>query len=199
MRLTWRLVWTAAGQLVFVSLLMGQVGCHRDMRDQSHYEPLEASDFFPDGKSARSATAGTVARGTLDGGEPFRQGKDHGHLVSELPVPVNRELLERGQVRFNIYCSPCHGRTGAGDGMIVQRGFQRPPTYHSDRLREVPAGHVFDVITNGFGVMPRFGPQIPEHDRWAIVAYIRALQFSQHAQLSDVPPDALKQLEKELP
>lgn len=186
-------------QLAALSLLLGVLGCHRDMRDQSHYEALEATDFFTDGKSARSATAGTVARGTLDGGERFRQGKAHGHLVTELPVPVNRELLERGQARFDIYCSPCHGRTGAGDGMIVQRGFQRPPTFHSDRLRDVPAGHFFDVMTNGFGVMPRYGPQIPEHDRWAIVVYIRALQLSQHAQLSDVPPDAVKQLEKELP
>src|SRR5690606_27129966 len=117
----------------------------------------------------------------------FHTGREGENYIAEVPLPINRELLERGQERFNIYCSVCHARTGEGDGMIVQRGFRRPPTFHSDRLRNAPAGHYFDVITNGFGAMPNYRVQVSPRDRWAIVAYIRVLQMSQNAKVEDIP------------
>ncbi|MEX2175562.1 MAG: cytochrome c [Pirellulaceae bacterium] len=167
-------------------------GCHRDMHDQPRYEVLEASDFFPDGQSARLPVAGTVARGELNQDEAFSTGKQGGQFVAELPVGVDqalvdRALVERGRERFNIYCAVCHAATGSGDGMIVRRGFRRPPSYHTQRLRDAPAGHFFDVITNGFGAMPRFSDRIEPADRWAIIAYVRVLQLSQNATLDDVP------------
>lgn len=174
-------------------------GCHRDMRDQPRYETLEATDFFSDGSSARPPLAGTVARGAVGGDEATRTGRSDGRLLTRIPLPLTRQLLQRGQQRFDIFCAHCHGRTGTGEGIIARRGFPRPPTYHSSRLRELPAGHFFDVMTNGFGTMPRFGPQISVNDRWAITAYIRALQFSQHATLDDVPPEFRAQLEQERP
>src|SRR5439155_21609228 len=160
-------------------------GCHRDMRDQPRYETLEASEIFADGQSARPTPAGTVARGQLQQDEAFYTGKTGGNFVPQAPVAIDRQLLDRGQQRFNIYCSPCHGRTATGDGMIVRRGFRRPPSLHIDRLRDAPAGHFFDVMTHGFGAMPRYGAHVQPQDRWAIVAYIRALQLSQHAEPSD--------------
>ena len=172
------------------------VGCDRgDMYDQPRYDPLEASSFFPDGMSARLPVPGTVARGQLHEDEAFYTGKRGNGYVNELPVKLERQLLLRGQERFNIYCAVCHSRTGDGDGMIVQRGFRRPPTYHSDRLRNAPLGHFYDVITNGFGAMPKFNVQIEPRDRWAIVAYIRALQLSQNARLQDLPPKIRAELE----
>jgi mono/diheme cytochrome c family protein len=174
-------------------------GCHRDMQDQPRYEALEASTFFADGQSARPLIAGTVARGQLNEDEALWTGRSGGELVTELPIELDRALLERGQERFNIYCSPCHGRTGRGDGMIVQRGFRKPPSYHDDRLRNAPAGHFFDVMTNGFGAMPRYGPQIEPRDRWAIVTYIRVLQLSQNATLDDVPMSERRPLEEAQP
>lgn len=161
-------------------------GCHRDMRDQPRYEALEASDFFADGQSARLPVAGTVARGQLQEDEAFYTGKSQGQLVAEVPVEITRELLVRGQDRFTIFCAPCHARTGMGNGMIVERGFRKPPSYHIERLRNAPAGHFFDVMTHGFGAMPSYA-RIEPQDRWAIVAYIRVLQLSQHATLDDVP------------
>jgi mono/diheme cytochrome c family protein len=175
-------------------LSTGNFGCHRDMRDQPRYESLEASEFFSDGQSARPLIEGTVARGELNEDEALHTGKVAGLFVANIPFQVDRELLTRGQQRFEIYCTPCHDRIGTGHGMIVQRGFEQPPSYHTDRLRQAPAGHFFDVITNGFDTMPRFAPQITPHDRWAIVAYIRALQFSQNAKLSDVPSELREQL-----
>jgi mono/diheme cytochrome c family protein len=173
--------------MIFVALLSALTGCHTDMRDQPRYEPLEASDFFADGQSARLPVPGTVARGQLHEDEAFYTGRSEGQFVSELPIEVDRDLLVRGQERFNIYCSVCHGKTGVGDGMIVQRGFRRPPSYHIDRLRNAPAGHFFDVMTHGFGAMPSYAAQIEPRDRWAIVAYVRVLQVSQNATLDDVP------------
>jgi mono/diheme cytochrome c family protein len=169
-------------------------GCHRDMRDQPRYEALEASDFFADGQSARLPVAGTVARGQLHDDEAFFTGKSQGQLVADVPVEVNRELLLRGQDRYTIFCSPCHARTGMGNGMIVERGFRRPPSYHIERLRNAPAGHFFDVMTHGFGAMPSYA-RIKPHDRWAIVAYIRVLQLSQNASLDDVPESERDTLE----
>ena len=163
-------------------------GCRQDMHDQPKYRGLRASAFFADGSSARPLVEGTVARGTLQEDEAFFTGKIDKVTVKELPFPVVVAVLYLVQERFNIYCSPCHGNTGSGNGMVVQRGFPRqPPSFHSDRLRQADAGYVFDVITNGFGVMSDYRAQIAPRDRWAIIAYIRALQLSQHAAATDVP------------
>ena len=159
------------------------------MHDQPKYIPLRSSEFFRDGRSARAPVEGTVARGHLRDDEHFYTGKVSGKLVDTLPFPVTRAVLERGQERYNIYCSPCHSRVGDGSGVIVQRGYRRPESLHAQRLRQAPVGHYFDAITRGFGAMPDYSSQIPPRDRWAIVAYIRALQLSQHATLEDVPAE----------
>jgi mono/diheme cytochrome c family protein len=171
-------------------------GCHTDMRDQPRYEALEASTFFADGQSARPVVEGTVARGQLNEDDAFYRGREGKDFVSKLPIEVNAELLDRGQDRFEIYCAVCHGLAGDGDGMIVRRGLKRPPSFHSERLRNAPAGHFFDVITHGFGVMPRYAVQLEPRDRWAITAYVRALQRSQNAKLDDVPQDQRARLEE---
>jgi cytochrome c553 len=176
-------------------LLLLAVGCRQQMADQPRYNPLAKSTFFGDDRSARPLVEGTVAQGNLRDDERFYTGKSGGELVTALPLPLTRALLERGQDRFNIFCSPCHDRTGNGGGMVVQRGYRRPPAFHIDRLREAPIGHFFDVITKGFGAMPDYAAQVSPADRWAIAAYIRALQLSQHATLGDVPPPARQQLE----
>ncbi len=162
-------------------------GCRQDMHDQPKYRGLRASAFFADGSSARPLVEGTVARGTLQEDEAFFTGKVVGVAVKELPFAVDAQVLDRGQERFNIYCSPCHDKSGGGNGMIVQRGYKQPPSFHIDRLRQADAGYLFDVMTNGFGVMPDYKVQVAPRDRWAVVAYIRALQLSQHAAGSDVP------------
>ncbi len=171
------------------------IGCHRDMRDQPRYETLEASDFFADKMAARAPVTGTIARGKMRSDGPFFTGKEHGQFILEPPISVDRALPKRGHERFDIYCAVCHARTGEGDGMVVQRGMRRPPSLHDIRLREAPAGHFFDVITNGFGAMPSYKAQIGEQDRWAITAYVRVLQMSRRASLDDVPPVERKQLE----
>jgi mono/diheme cytochrome c family protein len=171
------------------------VGCHQDMYDQPRYEPLEPSDFFSDGRSSRPLVPGTVAYGSEYADDAFFTGRRGGELATELPVQLDAALLRRGQQRYDIYCSNCHGRTGDGNGMIVQRGYRQPPTYHSDRLRGVPIGHFFDVMTNGFGVMPAYSIQVAPRDRWAIAAYLRALQLSQFATVDDVAADARAELE----
>jgi mono/diheme cytochrome c family protein len=159
------------------------------MHDQPKYIPLRESTFFNDGRSARPLVAGTVARGQLHEDALLYTGKVNGADATVFPFPIDERVMVRGQERFNIYCSPCHARTGSGDGMVVRRGYRRPPSFHDDRLRSAPIGHFFDVVSNGFGAMPDYAAQIPAEDRWAIVAYIRALQLSEHATLSDVPPD----------
>ena len=162
--------------------------CRQDMHNQPKYRGLRASEFFADGSSARPLVEGTVARGTLQEDEAFFTGKIDKATVKEFPIPIDEALLNRGEERYNIYCSPCHDKTGGGNGMVIQRGFARqPPSYHIDRLRQADVGYFYDVITNGFGVMPDYRAQIAPRDRWAIVAYIRALQYSQHAPASDVP------------
>ncbi len=172
-----------------VTLLLVCAGCRLDMHVQPRYNPYDASDFFGDGQSARLPVAGTVPRGdlTLGTDELLYTGKTGGQIAEAFPVPVTNENLERGRQRFNIYCTPCHGLSGDGDGMIVQRGLRRPPSFHDDRLRVAPVGHFFDVITNGFGIMYPYGYRVPPRDRWAIVAYIRALQLSRQVSISDVP------------
>jgi mono/diheme cytochrome c family protein len=159
--------------------------CRQDMHDAPRYKPLAESDFFADGASARPLPAGTVARGQLREDKLFYTGRTpEGSLALEVPVPVTMELLRRGHERFNIFCSPCHGALGDGRGMVVQRGYKQPSSFHDERLRRAPAGYFFYNITNGFGVMSSYASQIPPADRWAIVAYVRALQLSQHLDAS---------------
>ena len=172
-------------------LLAGLVllgSCRQDMHDQPRYKPFAASSFWPDKRSVRPIVDGTVARGKLKTDTRLWKGRaGDGSFVTELPVPVTKALLQRGQQRFNIYCTPCHGRAGDGEGMVVQRGFKHPPTYHSDKMRQQPVGYIYDVITNGFGAMVSYSSRIPMEDRWAIAAYVRVLQFSQNATIEDVP------------
>jgi mono/diheme cytochrome c family protein len=174
---------------VVVLAVLGLTGCRQDMHDQPKYIPLRESTFFADNRSARLPVPGTVARGQLNEDALLYTGKIDGADAMVFPFPVDDSVMARGRERYDIYCSPCHGRTGAGDGMIVRRGYRQPPTLHEERLEVAPPGHFFDVITNGFGAMPDYAAQIPARDRWAIIAYIRALQLSQHAALADVPAD----------
>jgi mono/diheme cytochrome c family protein len=179
------------------------------MADQPRYDPLEDNTAYTDHLLGRVPLAGTIARGQLELDEPFFTGKSNGEFVSELPeeVLVGRtldELLARGRERYTVFCSHCHGQVGGGTGgapeyaqmvgTVVQRGYPVPPTYHQERLRETPLGHLFDVITNGMGRMPAHGYMIPPEDRWAITAYIRALQLSQHAQQGELLPADLEKL-----
>jgi mono/diheme cytochrome c family protein len=166
------------------------------MHDAPRYEPLEASAFFASGGSARAPVANTVPRGFLREDELLNTGKVGGQLANVFPMAVTAEVMARGQERYNVFCSPCHGRTGSGNGMIVQRGFRPPPSYHEARLREAPAGYFFDVMTNGFGAMQDYSAQVPVADRWAIAAYIRALQLSQAATVTDVPADRRSDLDR---
>ena len=168
-------------------LLLG--ACRQKMANQPRYDPLETSDFFADGMSARPRVAETVARGELSTDPFFDTGKMNGAVADGFPMPVSRELVDRGHQRFDIYCSECHGRLGDGNGMIPARGYRRPPSFHTQTLRTATTGHLFDGMTNGFGAMPPYGSMIPPSDRWAIVAYIRALQISQNATVGDVPPN----------
>jgi len=170
-------------------ILLILTGCRQDMHDQPKYIPLRPSSFFDDGRSARPIPEGTVARGHLDADTAFYTGKTaDGKYVDTFPFPITKEVLLRGQQRYNIYCTPCHDRLGTGNGMVVRRGFRHPPSYHIDRLRQAPNGYIFDVITNGFGAMQDYSAQIEPADRWAIIAYERALQLSQDATINDVPP-----------
>lgn len=173
--------------LAVVVCVLGASGCRQDMHNQPKYKGLRASPFFDNGSSARPILEGTVARGTLGEDEAFHTGKRGGQPVAELPMPVTEQVLDRGQERYAIYCTPCHDPTGTGQGMVVQRGYKRPPSLHEERLRNAPAGYFFDVVTNGFGSMPDYRVQVTAQDRWAIVAYIRALQLSQRADKADVP------------
>jgi mono/diheme cytochrome c family protein len=169
--------------------LCGLTACRQDMHDQPKYIPFRQSTFFGDERSARPLVAGTVARGQLREDPLLYAGKVNGADATMFPFAVDGRVMARGRERYDIYCSPCHGQTGQGDGMVVRRGFRRPPTYHQDRLRNAPVGHIYDVITNGFGAMPDYASQIKVEDRWAIIAYVRALQLSEHATLADVPAD----------
>ena len=174
--------------LAVVSLML-LAGCRQDMHDGPRYEAFEASSSFADNRSARTPPAGTVARGWLRDDEALYTGKINGQTVDQFPFAIGRAELERGQQRFNIYCTPCHGRLGDGQGMVVQRGLRQAASYHQDRLRQEKVGYFYDVITNGFGAMQGYAEQIPVRDRWLIVAYVRTLQLSQHAAVDDVPAD----------
>jgi hypothetical protein len=173
--------------LAALALSAAVCGCRQKMADQPAYRPLQESSFWADGRSARAPVPGTVARGMLREDEGFYTGKRGAEFVNLVPMPVNREVLQRGRERYDIFCAPCHDRLGNGQGMVVRRGFPPPPSMHIDRLREARPGYLYDVITRGFGRMADHASQIPVEDRWAIVAYLKVLQFSQHAPLSAVP------------
>ena len=175
--------------LIAAFVLLAAGACRQDMHDQPKFTPLRESTFFADGLSARVPVEGTVARGQLREDTLLYTGKIGGENASVFPFPVDERVMARGQERYDIFCAPCHARTGDGDGMVVQRGYRQPPSLHIDRLRAVPVGHFIDVIANGFGAMPDYSAQVRAEDRWAIAAYIRALQLSQHATLADVPTD----------
>jgi len=163
-------------------------GCRIDMHVQPRQNPLSRSDFFTDQRSERPPVEGTVARGQLHEDTYFYTGKIGANPGDYLPFPATKEVLERGRERYNIYCAPCHSRVGDGNGFVPSRGFaRRPPSYHILRLQKEPLGYFYDVITNGFGIMPDYAAQIAPEDRWKIVAYIRALQLSQNATKADVP------------
>ncbi|MGB6669175.1 MAG: cytochrome c [Candidatus Acidiferrum sp.] len=164
-------------------------GCRQDMADQPKNTPLSPSSFFEDGRSERPLIDNTVPRGSLADDALFVP-KDS----NVFPLPLTQELMDRGQERYKIFCSPCHGLQGDGNGMVVMRGMKRPPTYHQPRLRDVPNGYIFDVITNGFGAMQGYSAQVPPRDRWAIVAYVRALQLSRNAPVSDLPAELRQKL-----
>src|SRR5437868_4250405 len=180
-----------AGALVAVLLCMFLVGCSlkQDMAVQPKNRPLTPSDFFSDGRSERPLIENTVARGSIAEDE-FAVTKDS----NSVPLPVNQALLERGEERYKIFCSPCHGLQGDGNGTIAMRGMKRPPTYHQDRLRQAPNGYFYDNITNGFGAMYGYSAQIPPRDRWAIIAYVRALQLSRNAKVADLPTELRQKL-----
>lgn len=169
--------------------------CTQKMVQQPSYRPFQPADQFANGSSARPLPADTVALGHLRDDSLLFTGTANGQEADQFPFPVTRAVVERGQQRFDVYCLPCHGFLGGGDGMVVQRGFSPPPSFHTDRLRQAPVGHFFAVVTYGFGSMPAYAAQIAAPDRWAIVAYVRALQLSQHAALDDVPPDQRARLE----
>ena len=179
---------SALAPTLLLAALLVLAGCRQDMHDQPRFKPFARSDFYTDLRSARPPVEGTIARGQLRDDEYFYTGKLGNNPGDYMPFPVTAELLARGQQRYNIYCAPCHSRVGDGNGVIPARGFPRKPSsYHIERLRKAPLGYFFDVITNGFGSMPDYSSQIVPADRWAIVAYIRALQLSQAATAADVP------------
>ncbi len=180
--------------LVVLACCLLATACRQDMHDQPRYEPLEQGKFFADQRASRPMVEGTVARGQLQVDEHLYTGKINGAAATIFPMPVTKEVLLRGQERYTIFCSPCHSRVGDGKGMIVQRGFRPPQSFHIPRLREAAPGYFFDVITNGFGAMYSYASRVSVQDRWAIAAYIRALQLSQNASLEDVPAEERRRL-----
>lgn len=179
----------------FVALAIS-AACRQDMHDTPRYKPLQQSDIYADKRSSRPLIEGTVARGFLKADDVFYTGMQAGTPVEKIPMPLTEAVVDRGRERFNIYCAPCHGVAGDGDGMIVKRGFKQPVSYHDPRLRNEKAGYFFDVMTRGFGQMPDYAAQVSPKDRWAIVAYIRALQLSQHASVGDLTQDERGRLER---
>ena len=179
--------------------LAGLTACRDDMHNQPRYKPLAASEFFADHRAARPQVEGTIARGHLRIDEARYTGKIGGEDIDQFPIPIAKADIERGQNRFNVYCTPCHGRLGDGNGMVVLRGFREPPSYYSQKIMNQPIGHFFDVMTNGFGAMPSYASRVDPDDRWRVAAYIRALQLSESARLSDVPADLRQNLPVEAP
>lgn len=177
-----------------VSLVLWASGCRRDMYDQPRYEAYEPSTFFGDGTSSRQIVAGTVARGELRADSLYYEGKIDGKDADVFPFAIDAATLETGRERYMVYCTPCHGRLGDGRGMVVRRGFSPPPTFHSDYLRKKPVGHFYSVMTNGYGAMYSYAARIPVKHRWAIAAYIRALQYSTNPSPEDLSPEDRKEL-----
>ena len=171
------------------------IGCRRDMQDQPKYRPFRKSTFFGDERSARPQVAGTVGRGQLHEDSLMFSGKSGAAFADTFPAPVDEALLRRGQERYRIYCSPCHGLLGRGDGMVVRRGYRPPSSFHVERLRAQPVGYFFDAISHGFGAMPDYAAQILARDRWAIVAYVRTLQKSQNVKLAELPEAKQKEIQ----
>ena len=185
---------TASRLPLTVALCATLAGCHTDMWRQPKEEPLSISGFYADGAASRPLQAGTIPRDHLRQDEPFFTGAENGKWIDRLPMPLTKALIDRGEERFNIFCSPCHGRLGNGQGMIAQRGFsiRRPVgNYHTPRLRKMPVGYLYDVITNGYGTMYGYASRIEPQDRWAVVAYVRALQLA-HDQIPDTIPAAAR-------
>jgi mono/diheme cytochrome c family protein len=180
-------------------IVAGLAACRQDMHDAPRYDPLEASPMFAGGAASQPLVEGTVARGDERADELLYTGKVGGQDANMFPFAISRTDMDLGQQRFNTFCAPCHARSGEGDGMVVQRGYRQPPSLHIDRLRQAPAGQIFDRITNGFGVMPSYRPQIGVEDRWRIVAYVRALQASQQGTRDDVPAAELERLDNPAP
>jgi cytochrome c5 len=194
----YRLLPTADYLLLSVALIIlaTMSGCVQQMASQPHLRPLEQSAFFEHGQAARPLAPGTVASGFTRENFRLEESTDYDPNAEEMPFPLTREVMERGRERFDIYCAACHARTGTGDGPVVLRGFSHPPSFHTDALRAAPLGHFYDVMTKGFGAMPSYAVQIPPRDRWAIAAYIRALQLSQHATVDDVAAEYRDQLKQ---
>ena len=177
-------------------LLLFAIGCRQDMHDQPRYEPLEATQFFTDGRSVRPQVEGTVARGELRLDQHLYAGLVDGRPAEEFPFPIAMADLERGRERYQIFCSPCHGELGDGFGMVVKRGFPRPPSFHDPRIVGMPPGHYVDVMTRGLGRMASYADRVKAEDRWRITAYIRALQRSRNGTIEDVPAEFRAQLEE---
>lgn len=169
-------------------------GCRQDMHDEPKFFPQRGTSFYADGRSVRPQVENTVARGQLHDDAYFYTGLNNGVEGNTYPFPVTMDVLQRGQERYNIYCTPCHSRVGNGEGMIVQRGYRPAGDFHTERLRNAPLGHFFAVMTNGYGAMPDYAAQVTPADRWAIVAYIRALQLSQNATAADTGGQQAKSL-----
>lgn len=182
------------GYIFLLFILLFAASCAQKMASQPDHKPLEASEFFSDKQLARQPVAGTVSSGWTRTNERVELPENFDKNSNELPFPLTQEVLRRGRERFEINCAVCHGSTGDGGGMIVRRGFSPPPTFHDERLRNAPLGHFYDVITNGFGAMGTYAAQVEPRDRWAIAAYIRALQVSQNANVEDVPPEKRAEL-----
>ena len=180
--------------LCLLPLMAALSACRQDMHDAPRYDPLEASPVLAGGASAQPLVEGTVPRGRLGGDEMRETGRVGGQPSTVFPFQMTRADLDRGEERYNIYCSPCHDLNGQGTGMVVQRGYRQPPSYHIDRLRQAPPGYFFDVMTNGFATMPDYRAQVSVDDRWRIAAYIRALQLSHNATTGDVPAADLQKL-----
>jgi mono/diheme cytochrome c family protein len=176
-----------SGLFVATALTIAFTGCRQDMQDQPKFLPLRGTSFFVDGRSARNQVPGTVARSQAETGSYFQTGLVDGKEGDGMPIPVTTALLARGQERYNVYCSPCHSRVGNGEGMIVQRGYYQAANFQSERLRQAPLGHFVTVIRGGYGAMPMYATELPPMDRWAVAAYIRALQLSQNAKAADAP------------
>jgi mono/diheme cytochrome c family protein len=180
-------------------LVVLAAACRQDMHDNPRFEPLEATSLFPDGRSSRPRVPGTVARGERTWDAHLMEGRVNGEPATTFPFEITRAVLDRGRQRFEIHCSPCHDRAGTGQGIVVERGLKRPPSLHVERLRQAAPGYVFDVITRGFGSMYDLSDRIVPEDRWAIVAYVRALQRSRNARLEDVSEAARTRLLAEVP